>query len=94
MQNLLPSNNKLSISKLTQVFNSTSASYKYYWFISLLQLSTKNRTNEKIEVRDILIQMICNAWYPVNYFKLSYGYSDQLQKTLLKFKKNLIYLLI
>ena len=89
MQNLLPSNNKLSISKLTQVFNSTSASYKYYWFISLLQLSTKNRTNEKIEVRDILIQMICNAWYPVNYFKLSYGYSDQLQKNIAQIQKEL-----
>ncbi len=85
----LPSNNKLSISKLTQVFNSTSASYKFYWFISFLQLFAKNKDVERINVRDILIQMICNAWYPVVYFKLSFGYSDQLQKNIGKIQKAL-----
>ena len=85
----LPSNNKLSISELTQVFNSKSASYKFYWFISFLQLFVKNRNIEKIDVRDILIQMICNAWYPVVYFKLSFGYSDQLQQNIKEIQKAL-----
>ena len=85
----IPLNNKLSIGELTQVFNNTAASYKYYWFLSLLQLFIKNKENSEIEVRDVLIQMICNAWYPVNYFKLSFGYSDQLQKNITLIQKKL-----
>jgi len=85
----LPSNNNLSISRLTQIFNITAASYKFYWFISFLQLFAKNKNVKRIDVRDILIQMICNAWYPVVFFKLSFGYSDQLQKNITKIRKKL-----
>ena len=77
MYNNLPQNNKLSINKLSAVFNNTVASYKFYWFITLLQLFIE-RGNRVIPMKDILVRMICNAWYPVNYFKLSFGFSDKL----------------
>ena len=68
--NSLPQNSRLSINKLSSVFNNTVASYKFYLFISLLQLFTE-QNNRIIPIKDILIKMICNAWYPINYFKLS-----------------------
>lgn len=33
----LPLNNKVAVAKLSAVFNSTSASYKFYWFLATLE---------------------------------------------------------
>ncbi len=77
MNSGLPKSNILSVNKLSAVFNNTAASYKYYWFISILQLLSE-RNNNKILIKDILIKMICNAWYPINYFKLNFGFRDKL----------------
>lgn len=85
----LPYNKSISVKNLTQIFNNTSASYKYYWFISILQLYVKYPENKKIKIKDILIQMICNAWYPVNYFKLSFGYSDKLHDNIVEIQRKL-----
>ena len=66
----LPQNRNILTNKLSSVFNNTTASYKFYWFISLLQLFAE-RGDRKIPIKDILVRMICNAWYPINYFKIS-----------------------
>jgi len=89
MGDLSKSNTIISIKELAQIFNNTSASYKYYWFISLLQLFIKNKNEDSILVRDILIKMICNAWYPINYFKLNFGFSDKLQINIIQIQKEL-----
>ena len=77
----IPQNNDLSINKLSSVFNNTAASYKFYWFISLLQL-IPSINSYKIPIKDILSKMICNAWYPINYFKLNFGYSDKFSENI------------
>jgi len=82
----IPQNNDLTINKLSSVFNNTSASYKFYWFISILQLFS-DRNSQKIPIRDILIRMICNAWYPINYYKLNFGYSDKLNENIALIQK-------
>ncbi len=84
----IPQSSNLSTNKLSSVFNNTSATYKYYWFISIIQLFNE-RINPKILMEDILINMICKAWYPVNYFKLNFGYSDNLSKNITKIQKKL-----
>ena len=33
----LPSDHKVDVGKLSAVFNSTSASYKFYWFLAILE---------------------------------------------------------
>lgn len=88
MNNLLPSNSNLTIGKLSSVFNNTAASYKFYWFISLLQLFTTKQKG-RILIKDILVKMICNAWYPINYFKLSFGFSDKLNDNIFNIKNRL-----
>jgi len=79
----LPENYKLPINNLVAVFNNTSATYKFYWFISLLEIFIEENKTE-IPLRNILIRMICNAWYPVHYFKISFGYSDILSENIKK----------
>ena len=34
----LPISNNLPIQKLASVFNSTSATYKFYWFLAIIEL--------------------------------------------------------
>ena len=63
--------------QIIQIFQSTTNSYKYYWWYSILQL-IKNQKNPIIKIDDIAIQMIILAWYPINYYKLSLGKQDQL----------------
>ena len=74
-----PQSNVLPTHLLSQVFNDTTLTYKYYWFISILQIY--NETNEsKINIFDIVSRMIANAWYPIHYFHLSFGKQDLFQK--------------
>ena len=77
MNNLLPSKATIPVDKLASVFNNTATTYKFYWFISILQLLTK-QDKQTIPIKDLLIKMICNAWYPIHYFQLSFGYNDKL----------------
>ncbi len=81
MNNFLPLDKSISISELSQVFNNTSATYKFYWFLAILEINVREGKS-KIEIRDILIQMIVRAWFPVNYFKLSFGMGDNLHKNI------------
>lgn len=67
----------LSTDCLGQIFSKTTATYKYFWFISIIQLFAKDR-NTTISVWDIVIRMVSNAWYPIHYFRLSFGKSDSL----------------
>jgi 5-methylcytosine-specific restriction endonuclease McrA len=88
MESILPIDKNISIRELSQVFKSTAATYKFYWFLSILHFFDKEN-KKRIEVKDILIQMIVFAWYPVNYFKLSFGYSDNLHTNIKKLREKL-----
>jgi len=73
----LPDQKSISTARLAQVFNNTTATYKFYWFIAILEIF--NRKQERvITFNEILTTMIANAWYPVHYFRLSFGLQDKL----------------
>ncbi len=40
---ILPQNNKLPISALAGIFSNKTATYKFYWFVSLLDIVVKER---------------------------------------------------
>lgn len=88
-QTELPWGKDISVNKLYQTFSSKSATYKHFWFISIIQLFIKNQEQDRIEIRSILIHMIANAWYPINYFKLNFGYSDNLEKHIKEIQQKL-----
>lgn len=73
----LPYSQKLPIQKLASVFGSTSATYKFYWLISLIELVEEE--NIVIPKRKIFARMISNSWYTINYFHISFGKQDNLQ---------------
>lgn len=73
----LPQNNKLPIPALAGIFNNTSATYKFYWFVAIMEIVVKERKT-KISFWEIIAGMIAESWYPIHYFKLSFGKSDSL----------------
>lgn len=80
----LPLNKTLSVNALAACFNNTSATYKFYWFLTLLQkVEQGNVTPTKHE---IFAGMIANAWYTVNYFHISFGKQDMLQRAIERIK--------
>lgn len=73
----LPSQKDISTFQLAQIFNNTSATYKFYWFISILEIYA-NKQEKHITFNEIITRMIANAWYPIHYFRLSFGLQDKL----------------
>lgn len=83
---LIPPSHSLTTSYLNRVFDKTVATYKYYWFLALLDLFVK-QGKTKINVWEIMISMVANAWYPVIYFRLSFGKSESLYEAILTLQK-------
>ena len=73
----IPQSNILPTNRLGRVFLNTVATYKYFWFVSIMQIHAKT-DNLRINIWDIVIRMVANAWYPIHYFRLSFGKSDDL----------------
>lgn len=61
---------------LGRAFESTAASYKFFWFLALLRLLPRY---ELIPVRSAVAEMIVLAWAPAVLFRLSFGSHDRLQ---------------
>ncbi|MCG6134536.1 MAG: hypothetical protein MET45_07710 [Nostoc sp. LLA-1] len=80
----LPSYDNLNISALAGLFDSRTNSYKYLYFLSLLDIVKRNNFNSSLSIgfREIIVEMLANAWYPHNYFKLSFGKQDRIDKLL------------
>ena len=77
MTNTLPQAKTLSVESLTRIFKNTSATYKFYWFMGILDLYVK-RGMTRMNIWDLMVEMTANAWYPVCYFRLSFGKNDSL----------------
>lgn len=73
----IPESDILTTNRLGRIFSNTVATYKFFWFVSIMQIHAKN-DNPRISVWDIVIRMVANAWYPIHYFRLSFGKSDSL----------------
>ncbi len=72
----LPNAQKIKIEPLNQIFKSTSATYKFYWFYSLLQAIEENKT--EITQEELIASMIANVWFSVKTYRLSFGVQDKL----------------
>ena len=73
----IPQQDSLSTNHLSRVFNNTVATYKYYWLISILNIYMSTGS-VRISIWDIVISMVASAWYPIHYFRLSFGKSDSM----------------
>lgn len=73
----LPQNIKLPVSSLSRIFENTTATYKFYWFVAMMDIVVKEHKT-RISFWEIIAGMIAESWYPIHYFKLSFGKSDSL----------------
>lgn len=73
----LPEHEQLNTAKLAAVFNNTSATYKFYWLLSIVQELEKERI--ALPKKRLFSGMLANAWYTVNYFHVSFGVQDKIQ---------------
>jgi hypothetical protein len=73
----LPHDKQLPTQKLAACFNHKSATYKYYWLLSILQAVEQGQ--QTIPKLSLFASMISNAWYTVNYFHVSFGKQDLIQ---------------
>ena len=79
------SHDPLKTSYLGQVFNGTTNSYKFFWFLGLLNL-TQYKTSFSLE--ESCFEMVYLAWHPVCFFRLSLGKQDNLQNAILEIKQD------
>ncbi|MBP0010535.1 MAG: hypothetical protein J7526_19065 [Roseofilum sp. Belize Diploria] len=80
----LPDSSQLNIAALSGLFNSTTNSYKYLCFLSILDILKRRNFDptELVSFRELVIEMLANAWYAHQYFKLSFGTKDQIPNKL------------
>ena len=79
----IPQSDNLSTARMNRIFANTTATYKFYWFIGILDLYIRTGKT-RFNVWDIMIEMVVNAWYPVCYFHLSFGKSESLYDAILE----------
>jgi hypothetical protein len=68
-----------SFNLLNNAFQNTTNSYKYYWWMAILRL-VKAKGDANISLDDVVFEMLTLVWFPINYYKISLGKSDQLTK--------------
>ncbi|GAA4339302.1 HNH endonuclease domain-containing protein [Flaviaesturariibacter amylovorans] len=57
------------------VFKDTTNSYKFYWLRAILQL-TRNTRASAFTWEELTQEMFAQVWYPLTYYKLSFGKKD------------------
>jgi hypothetical protein len=64
-----------------RVFDATDTTYKFYWFLSLLEHVSRAQENDRLNVSisEIGREMIVQAWYTRRQFRLWFGHQDRLQ---------------
>jgi len=73
----LPPSPSLPVSALAASFEEVTNSYKFYWFLAILESARENK-GRVFTLDSLLARMTASVWYPVNYFRLSFGKQDRL----------------
>ncbi|KIA96182.1 hypothetical protein OC25_03600 [Pedobacter kyungheensis] len=81
----LPYTEHLPVNLLAACFNNTSASYKFYWFLSILSRAENGET--ELSKNALFADMVAQSWFTINYFKVSFGRQDKLQQASAKIKE-------
>lgn len=68
---------------MNRVFDKTTATYKFYWMLSLLDMYVKEK-REVMPALDVASRMVAYAWYPIEYFRLSFGKGDRMAQIIPK----------
>lgn len=72
----LPESPDLGIRHVSAVFRHTTNSYKFYWFLAILEALKNDLT--RVSLNLLTAEMLAQVWYPVHYFRLNFGKQDRL----------------
>ena len=75
----LPSSHKLPIGTLSGVFSNTTNSYKFYWFLAILDEIESNRS-KIIPFDRLFMRMLSEVIYPLEFYRLSFGKADSFRE--------------
>jgi hypothetical protein len=81
----LPSNENIPVGNLVASLNNTTATYKFYWLLSIIEQVEKGKT--LIAKKELFAGMVSHAWYTVNYFHVSFGKHDLLGQHIIKLRE-------
>jgi hypothetical protein len=87
--NYLPDHSGLPIEILSGCFRNRTNSYKFYWFLAILEHLGENKDNY-ISFRQLTLSMLSAAWYPLTYYKLSFGKQDSFKNLAIEVSKHLV----
>ena len=66
------------VKKLSQVFDNTTATYKFYWMLGLLDVVDTERAHQPITFTEMVARMLGKAWLPLLQGRFSFGKCDKL----------------
>ena len=80
----LPTSERLNIAALAGLFRHTTNSYKFVFFLALLELLQRHRfdADRPYTYAEITVEMLATAWFAHTFFKLSFGTQDTIAKKL------------
>ncbi len=80
----LPPSDSLDISTFSRLLDDTTNSYKFVFFLSLLNILSNSSfdVSSPISLNDLAVEMLVNAWYPHSVFRLSFGLQDMIARKL------------
>lgn len=78
VDNLAPSA-AVDVGALSALFRSTTASYKYVFFLGLLRCLDRHHEPEpRMPLGEVIVELLALAWYPHTFFRLSFGVWDRI----------------
>ncbi|MEI6876920.1 MAG: HNH endonuclease domain-containing protein [Spirochaetota bacterium] len=81
----LPESGRVDVAILSRLLDDTTTSYKYFFFLALLDRIEKASTvsesgiDRPIPLDGLAVDMVLAAWYPHGFCRLSLGSQDMLQ---------------
>lgn len=82
----LPPSSWVDVGTLARLFDDCVTSYKYFFFLALLDRISGKRGgidvssgDRPILLRELAVDMVVAAWYPHGFCRLSFGLQDRLQ---------------
>lgn len=84
----LPDSKILNVSVLSRIFGKTTTAYKFYWFVAMLDIVVRERKT-KISFWELIAAIIAESWYPIHYFKISFGKFESLFLQSMSIQKDL-----
>lgn len=81
----LPESPDLGLGYLAAIFKKRSTSYKFYWFLAILEVVKNQETRISFDL--LTAEMITQAWYPIHYYRLSLGKQELLTMAAMELKE-------